>query len=56
MKDLLNKLFSHNDELSYVFGKNRTMEARPETFTDVGSNDPAGYEAFAADAAPDMDF
>ncbi|TYK06431.1 retrotransposon protein [Cucumis melo var. makuwa] len=56
VKDLLNKLFSHNDELSYVFGKNRTMEARPETFADVGSNDLAGYEAFAADVAPDMDF
>ncbi|TYJ99700.1 retrotransposon protein [Cucumis melo var. makuwa] len=55
-KDLLNKLFVHYDELSYVFGKDRATGGRVESFADVGSNDPAEYDAFAADAAPDMDF
>ncbi|KAA0055062.1 retrotransposon protein [Cucumis melo var. makuwa] len=53
---LLNKLFLHYDELSYVFGKDRATGGRAETFADVGSNDPAGYEAFVADVASDMDF
>ncbi|KAA0026057.1 retrotransposon protein [Cucumis melo var. makuwa] len=32
------------------------MEGRAETFTNVGSNDPARYEAFVADAVPDTNF
>ncbi|KAL0553708.1 hypothetical protein IC582_007611 [Cucumis melo] len=55
-KGLLNKLFVHYDELSYVFGKDRSTGGRVESFADIGSNDPAGYDAFAADAAPDTDF
>ncbi|TYK04887.1 retrotransposon protein [Cucumis melo var. makuwa] len=55
-KSLLNKSFPHYDELSYVFGKDRATEAQGETFVDVGLNDPARYEAFAIDVAPDMDF
>ncbi|KAA0037854.1 retrotransposon protein [Cucumis melo var. makuwa] len=55
-KGLLNKLFPHYDELLYVFGKDRVMEGRTETFTNVGSNDLAGYEAFVADATSDTDF
>ncbi|KAL0546352.1 hypothetical protein IC582_016260 [Cucumis melo] len=55
-KDLLNKSFVHYDELSYVFGKDRATGGRAESFADVGSNDPAEYDAFSADAAPDMDF
>ncbi|KAL4018312.1 hypothetical protein IC575_021903 [Cucumis melo] len=55
-KGLLNKSFVHYDELSYVFGKDRATGGRAESFADIGSNDPAGYDAFAADAAPDTDF
>ncbi|KAA0041791.1 retrotransposon protein [Cucumis melo var. makuwa] len=56
VKGLLNKLFVHYDELSYVFGKDRATGGRAESFADIGSNDPAGYDAFAADAVPDTDF
>ncbi|KAA0032054.1 putative nuclease HARBI1 [Cucumis melo var. makuwa] len=55
-KGLLNKSFPYYDELSYMLGKNRATESQAETFTDVELNDPTGYEEFAADAAPDMDF
>ncbi|KAA0066918.1 retrotransposon protein [Cucumis melo var. makuwa] len=55
-KGLLNKLFPHYEELSYVFGKDRATRDRAKTFAEVGSNDPAGYEAFAADTALDTDF
>uniref|UniRef100_A0A9I9EJ09 DUF8040 domain-containing protein n=1 Tax=Cucumis melo TaxID=3656 RepID=A0A9I9EJ09_CUCME len=48
-KGLLNKWFLHYDELSYVFGKDRATGGRVENFADVGSNDPVGYDAFAAD-------
>uniref|UniRef100_A0A9I9EDD4 Uncharacterized protein n=1 Tax=Cucumis melo TaxID=3656 RepID=A0A9I9EDD4_CUCME len=33
-KDLFNKSFPHYDELLYVFGKDRAMGDRAETFTD----------------------
>uniref|UniRef100_A0A9I9EAV6 Retrotransposon protein n=1 Tax=Cucumis melo TaxID=3656 RepID=A0A9I9EAV6_CUCME len=52
-KGLLNKSFPHYDELSYMFGKDRATGVRAETFADVGSNDPTGYEAFVADATSD---
>ncbi|KAA0065737.1 retrotransposon protein [Cucumis melo var. makuwa] len=55
-KGLLNKSFVHYDELSYVFGKDRATGGRAESFADIGSNDPPGYDAFAADAVPDTDF
>ncbi|KAA0044843.1 retrotransposon protein [Cucumis melo var. makuwa] len=55
-KGLLNKSFVHYDELSYVFGKDRATGDRAESFADIGSNDPAGYDAFAADIVPDTDF
>ncbi|KAA0054345.1 retrotransposon protein [Cucumis melo var. makuwa] len=55
-KGLLNKSFVHYDELSYVFGKDRATGGRAEIFADIGSNDPAGYDAFVADAAPDTNF
>ncbi|KAL0537122.1 hypothetical protein IC582_026092 [Cucumis melo] len=56
-KGFLNKSFPHYDKLSYVFSKDRSTEGRTEsTFADIGSNDPTGYEAFATNAAPDMDF
>ncbi|KAL0559592.1 hypothetical protein IC582_004207 [Cucumis melo] len=55
-KGLLNKSFVHYDELLYVFGKDRATGGRTESFADIGSNDPAGYDAFAADAVPDTDF
>uniref|UniRef100_A0A9I9EEF2 Myb/SANT-like domain-containing protein n=1 Tax=Cucumis melo TaxID=3656 RepID=A0A9I9EEF2_CUCME len=55
-KGLLNKSFSHYDELSYVFGKDRATGGRAESFADVGSNNPAGYEPFVVDATPDTDF
>ncbi|KAA0052358.1 putative nuclease HARBI1 [Cucumis melo var. makuwa] len=55
-KGLLNKSFPHYDELSYVFGKDRATGGRAESSADVRSNDPAGYEPFAADVAPNTDF
>ncbi|KAL4028537.1 hypothetical protein IC575_011734 [Cucumis melo] len=55
-KGLLNKSFVHYDELLYVFGKDRATGGRAESFVNIGSNDPAGYDAFAADTAPDTDF
>ncbi|KAL0539423.1 hypothetical protein IC582_023635 [Cucumis melo] len=55
-KGLLNKSFVHYDELSYVFGKERATGGRAKSFADIGSNDPPGYDAFAADAVPDTDF
>ncbi|KAL4023283.1 hypothetical protein IC575_017035 [Cucumis melo] len=55
-KGLLNKSFPHYDELSYTFGKDHATGGSVESFTDVGSNDPAGYEAFAADAASIWNF
>ncbi|KAL0549185.1 hypothetical protein IC582_013666 [Cucumis melo] len=55
-KGLLNKSFPHYDELSYVFDKDRATRGRAKTFTDVGSNDPIGYEALATDAALNIDF
>ncbi|KAA0042164.1 putative nuclease HARBI1 [Cucumis melo var. makuwa] len=44
------------DELSYVFGKDRTIGGRAKTFWDVGSNDSAGYTTFRIDATLDMEF
>ncbi|TYK26911.1 retrotransposon protein [Cucumis melo var. makuwa] len=44
--ELLNKLFPYYDELAYVFGRDRTMDRFAETFVDVGSNEPVGYEGF----------
>uniref|UniRef100_A0A9I9EHQ6 Retrotransposon protein n=1 Tax=Cucumis melo TaxID=3656 RepID=A0A9I9EHQ6_CUCME len=55
-KGLLNKSFVHYDELSYVFGKDRATGGRTECFADIGLNNPAGYDAFVADAATDTDF
>ncbi|KAL4022851.1 hypothetical protein IC575_016597 [Cucumis melo] len=55
-KGLLNKSFPYYDELSYVFGKDRATGGRAESFADVGSNNPAGYEPFTVDATPDTDF
>ncbi|KAL0557057.1 hypothetical protein IC582_005575 [Cucumis melo] len=55
-KDLLNKSFPHYKERPYVFGKGHATGARVEIFAEVGSNDPARYEAFAANAAPDIEF
>lgn len=50
-KGFLNKLFSYYDELSYVFEKDRATEGRVETFANVGSNVPSGYEEYPH---PDM--
>ena len=49
-------MFPHYDELSYVFGKNGAAGGWVESFADVGSNDPARYEAFVTDAALDTNF
>ncbi|KAL4010558.1 hypothetical protein IC575_030059 [Cucumis melo] len=55
-KGLLNKSSVYYDELSYVFGKDRATRGRAESFTDIRPNDPAGYDAFIAKAAPDTNF
>lgn len=54
-KDLLNKPFLYYDQLSYVFGKNRAMEGRAETFANIGSNDPSEYERFQPHDGNNMD-
>ena len=43
---LMNKPFSYYDELTYVFGRDRAMGRFAETFVDVGSNKPGGYDGF----------
>ncbi|KAA0026130.1 retrotransposon protein [Cucumis melo var. makuwa] len=45
-KGLLNKPFSYYDELAYVFDRDRTTGHFAETFADVGSNEPVGFEGF----------
>ncbi|KAA0035629.1 retrotransposon protein [Cucumis melo var. makuwa] len=55
-KGLLNKSFIYYDELSYVFGKDHATGGWAENFADIGSNHPAGYDAFPADATPDTNF
>ncbi|KAA0041554.1 putative nuclease HARBI1 [Cucumis melo var. makuwa] len=48
-------VFLHG-ELSYIFGKDRATGDWAETFGDTEPNDPTGYEAFAANAAHEMEF
>lgn len=55
MKGLLNILFPHYDELSYIFGRDCVMRGRVETFANVGSNVPEGYRGFPADDGNDME-
>ncbi|KAL0533899.1 hypothetical protein IC582_028174 [Cucumis melo] len=43
---LLNKPFPYCNELAYVFGRNRANGRFAETFVDVGSNEPIGYDGF----------
>ncbi|TYK14144.1 retrotransposon protein [Cucumis melo var. makuwa] len=45
-KGLLNKLCPYYDELAYVFRRDRATGRGAETFADVKSNDPNGYEGF----------
>uniref|UniRef100_A0A9I9E6Y3 Retrotransposon protein n=1 Tax=Cucumis melo TaxID=3656 RepID=A0A9I9E6Y3_CUCME len=45
-RGLLNKLFLYYDELTYVFGRDRVTGRFTETFVDVGSNEPGGYDGF----------
>ncbi|KAA0061158.1 retrotransposon protein [Cucumis melo var. makuwa] len=45
-KGLLNKPFPYYDELAYLFGRNMATSRYVKTFTDVGSNEPTGYEGF----------
>ena len=40
----------------YVFGKDRVIGGRTETFGDVESNDSAGYMRFRIDTVRDMEF
>ncbi|KAA0026224.1 retrotransposon protein [Cucumis melo var. makuwa] len=45
-KGHLNKPFPYYDELTYVFDRDRAIGRFAETFTDVGSNEPDGYDGF----------
>ncbi|KAA0055441.1 retrotransposon protein [Cucumis melo var. makuwa] len=45
-KGLLKKSFPYYDELTYVFDRNKAMDQFAETFTDMGSNEPGGYDRF----------
>ena len=55
-KGLFNKPFSYYDELAYVFGRDRTTSLFAETFADVGSNEPVGYEGFDMPDGNGMEF
>ncbi|KAA0051651.1 glycine-rich cell wall structural protein 1-like [Cucumis melo var. makuwa] len=41
-----NKLFSYYDKLPYVFGRDKATDHFMETFTNVESDEPIGYEGF----------
>ncbi|KAA0032141.1 retrotransposon protein [Cucumis melo var. makuwa] len=45
-KGLLNKPFPYYDELTYVFGCARATGHFAETFANIRSNEPVGYEEF----------
>ncbi|KAA0060132.1 retrotransposon protein [Cucumis melo var. makuwa] len=45
-KGLLNRPFPYYDELTYVFGRDRATDRFAETFADVESNEPGGYDKF----------
>ncbi|KAA0067748.1 retrotransposon protein [Cucumis melo var. makuwa] len=45
-KGLVNKPFPYCDEHAYVFGRDRATDRFAETFADVGSNEPGGYDRF----------
>ncbi|TYK22654.1 retrotransposon protein [Cucumis melo var. makuwa] len=45
-KELLNKPFPYYSELTYVFGRNRARGRFVETFADMRSNEPGGYDRF----------
>ncbi|KAA0063924.1 retrotransposon protein [Cucumis melo var. makuwa] len=45
-KDILNKSLPYYDELAYVFDRDRATGHFVETFTNVGFNEPNGYEGF----------
>ncbi|KAL4010894.1 hypothetical protein IC575_027915 [Cucumis melo] len=55
-KSLLNKPFSYYDELAYVFEWDRATGRFVETFADIGSNEPAGYEGFDMSDGNDIEF
>ena len=55
-KDLLNKSFPYYDELAYVFEKDKATGRFAETFVDVESNEPVGYEGFDMPDGNDMEF
>ncbi|KAA0032819.1 retrotransposon protein [Cucumis melo var. makuwa] len=45
-KGLLNKPFPYFDKLTYVFDRDKATGRFAETFVDVGSNEPGGYNRF----------
>ena len=56
VKGLLHRSFSHYNELSYVFGKDRATGSRSEIFADIGLNVPGGYKRFSIDDVNDIEF
>ncbi|KAA0050217.1 retrotransposon protein [Cucumis melo var. makuwa] len=56
VKGLFNKLFPYYDELAYVFERDRATGHFVETFVDVESNEPIGYEGFDIPNGNDMKF
>ncbi|KAA0057339.1 glycine-rich cell wall structural protein 1-like [Cucumis melo var. makuwa] len=55
-KCLLNKPFSYYDELAYAFERDKSRGRFVETFANVGSNEPVGYEEFDVPDGNDMEF
>ncbi|TYK11084.1 retrotransposon protein [Cucumis melo var. makuwa] len=54
-KGLLNRSFSHYDELYYVFGRDHGTGGHVETFVNVGSNVIGGYEGFIGNDGNDIE-
>ncbi|KAA0056167.1 retrotransposon protein [Cucumis melo var. makuwa] len=54
-KGILNRSFSHYDELCYVFGRDHGTGGHVETFVNVGSNVIGGYEGFIGNDGNDIE-
>ena len=52
----MNKSFPHNDEFSYVFGKDRVTGVRAETFMDIRFNVPGSSDGVPVEDGLEIEF